>query len=109
MLKHDGHGHGYGRWFGNKYNFCEFGDGFGDSHTNGDSCGSGWGDGVGYGDGYGCRYKYGDGITYGRVNGNGEGASTEENAYITVLIIDEDPVTAAYQYVIMQIYGDVND
>jgi len=61
--------------------------------------------GSGFGDGYG------NGSGGGLVSGfYGEHADTQsDNLHVTVLIIDDDPLTAAYQASIMQATGDGYD
>jgi len=66
-----------------------------------------FGDGqeCGYGDGNGRSrmYIFGGGTHCGDFDGDGHGNMNHENVYITTLIINEDPITTAYQAVTLQV------
>jgi len=83
MLKHNSDGDG-GWWFPGVTPCFGDGDRVGNGHSGG------------FGDGYFCGTGLGDGF------GRGYG----ENPSITSLIIDEDPVTMAYQSVTLQTTGN---
>jgi len=100
MVRHDSHGSGY--WAGHGRVYLH-GHGFGITGSIGDGHGdgSGWtGEGVGSGDSIGDTINTGDGI------GGGHWASCP---YVTSLLIDDDPVTMAYQAVTMQTHREYHD
>jgi len=71
---------GDGRLFGNSH---EFGNGFGDD----------------------SKYEYSDGHCFGDGHGGGVGSGFGESEYITALIIENNPVTMAYQAATLQTSG----
>jgi len=98
MIKNDGYGHYYDHNNGHQpYN------GVGDGTVLGRGGGRGGGRGIGHndGDGHGC------GIDYSMYDGDaGEDA---DSPHITTLIVNDDPLTLAYQALTMQTLGDGND
>jgi len=89
-------------------------DGYGTHHgdlyekTLGDGHGLGHGFGTYDGDGYNCADLHGDGYGNGWGSGRGDGPGANsgclynEDPDITVLVINDDPLTTAYQAVTMQ-------
>jgi len=83
MIKSSGDGHGYN---------------YGDGGDHGDGGGDGWGDGY-----ITSRNSCGSG--YGHLAGHGRGSDAPS---VTALIIDQDPITTAYQAVTMQTQGGIS-
>jgi len=96
MIRHDGGGQGY-----HHRNSHGNGSSFSDGDGYGDGCGDGVGDG--YGDGVG------DGVGDGEGDGDFYGYFNRDTEHITVLVINDDPLTTAYQSLTMQTSEDIDD
>jgi len=96
MIKSNGTGHGDDIGWLRAF-YLKFGDGYG--HCAGFGSGGGTGDGTDNAHG-------GDGHGNGHINeyneGDGYGRGDVESTHITELIINADPITTAYQALIMQ-------
>jgi len=93
MIKSDGWGSGHSEKFGYGYSR-------GDLHCDT----GGYGDGVGDGRGDGV----GDGVGDGEGDADGDGYEFDI-AYVTVLIINTDPLATVYQHHCMQTTGEIDD
>ncbi|XP_038622239.1 keratin-associated protein 6-2-like [Tachyglossus aculeatus] len=67
--------------YGNYYNGCGYGCGYGSGYGCGYGCGYGSGYGCGYGSGYGCGYGSGYGCGYGNYGGLGCGYGSGYGCY----------------------------
>jgi len=94
MIKTDGSG------YGREYQLR-------DNRGDGVICGDSWGAGDGHG--HGCGQLDGDGWGHGYLGLRPRGVSRRDSVYITVLVINSDPITTAYQAHTMQTTGEVDD
>jgi len=87
MIRNDGFGHGFGEFSSYVVNPM-----FGDGNMHGNGRGNGYGDGYNGGLGYSVEDIFGDDVN--------------DTVYVTVLIINTDPMTTVYQDHCMQSLGD---